>query len=146
MHEYAPIANLLGALPFEPKRLNRFMVTFVKNDDTEGITHLNTWVIKQIQRPAIEYINGEKTYHPLVMVFNDPIGPSVTQAVMKSFDNNEIFSYTLEIVDPTGEVVERWEIRDCKIIGLDFGNLSYDDTGVAQVIVAFKPREIQLIF
>jgi hypothetical protein len=54
--------------------------------------------------------------------------------------------YNLEMLDPTGVVVEKWEIRGCEILEANFGLLNYESEDVAQCVLIIKPKSAKLVF
>ena len=77
-------------IPYEPKRKNRFIMTF---DSSLGI---NSWYVETTSRPQVSinpveipflntstYVAGRFTWNTINVTFRDPIGPSASQALME---------------------------------------------------------------
>ncbi len=152
-------------IPYEPKRQNRFIVSLPEE------LGLPSWLIHSTERPRFG-ING---YHlipePLKFVLRDPIGPSTSQAVWEFLSgltdieagieiNPELkvelqkkyqkfqqgFDYTLEMLDPIGVVIEKWSVKGCKLIGIDFGGLDYGKPDIVSITITFRPERAYLEF
>jgi len=123
---------------YEPKRNDRWLLKFPE------ALNIPQWVVKDTQRPKLDKRNGNQ-WDDITISFNDPIGPSTTQAIYNSFINNESISYTLEMLDPTGVTIEKWEISGL-ISMIDFGKLSYLDESTSVVTLTFKPNTCTLIY
>ena len=144
--------NNLGCMPiqYEPKRKNRWLVHFPEHFKIEP------WCVFKTQRPSMKIV--EKKFLGLRMGMNvewekisfefvDPIGPSVSERLFELMDNEltETFDYVLELLDPTGVVVERWNIQDCEIEAISLGALDYTDDAIAKCFMLVKPGKITLM-
>lgn len=139
--------------PFEPKMINRWMINFPKE------FNIGSMVIHKTSRPEFEYnLFGKKIYKPIDIYLYDIIGPSTAQGVNrmveqlepksfleKLFGVRKKFNYKLQLLDPTGFEIERWSI-DCKIKGVEYGELDYSNLGVVKIKVTVKPTKVNLIF
>jgi predicted nucleic-acid-binding Zn-ribbon protein len=138
-------------LPYEPKRVNRFLVTFPEEFG------LQQWVNYSASRPSM-YFKTKKflgfTYYkkikwePIEFNFRDPIGPSTSQALydLITDDNLKPFNFKIELLDPTGGVVERWNIMNTTIKSIDFGHLSMDDDEMANCKMVVEFTVAHLLF
>lgn len=137
----------------EPKRKNRFLITFPKNV-LHGL-QIESWMVAKTQRPSIKVADkkflgikfGVKAeWEKISFEFIDPIGPSLTERLIDMVNNiKQPFDYTLEMLDPTGVTVERWKIEGCKIEAVSFGALDYADDGIARCYMLVKPTNVQLM-
>jgi hypothetical protein len=71
-------------------------------------------------------------------------GPRDEKAKYKSIKNG--FDYTLNLLDPTGYVIEEWLIEGCQIINIDFGSLDYADGGLMEITMTFQPKKFTLLY
>lgn len=153
-------------IPFEPKRKNRFLLTF---DSSLGI---NQWYVETAQRPSSKtnnieipflntstYVAGRFVWNDMKVLFRDPIGPSAAQALMEWY---RLCSETvtgrqgyaagykkdvwLEMLDPGGVVIEKWYLEKCWITDIDFGTLGYNDDKIADINVTLRPDRCVLIY
>ena len=148
-NRYAPI--------YEPKRKNRYLITFPEK------FHIQQYVIQKAERPRMKVIrkkilgfeiSKKVVWDDIVIKFIDPIGPSTSQALMGLVypDKNkhriidEEFNFNIEMIDPTGTVVERWLLENCKIKSIDFGDLSYSSDEVATCTMTIKIGDAILLF
>ena len=149
------MADLLMKMPvpFEPKRQNRFILRF---PSSMGI---NEWYVTSTKRPSAKitsteipflntstYVAGRFTWDEMTVTFKDPIGPSASQALMEWFRLHAEsvtgrMGYAagykkdieLEMLDPTGVVVEKWIIQGTFLTSLDFGSLDYSQDAIASI-------------
>jgi len=52
----------------------------------------------------------------------------------------------LDMLDPTGVVVEKWIIQGTFITDLNFNDLSYSDEGLADISVTLRPDRCILVY
>lgn len=153
-------------LPYEPKRQNRFILRF---DSSLGI---NEWFVESAKRPSIKigstpieflntstYVAGRFTWDPITVKFRDPIGPSASQALMEwvrlhaesvtgrmGYAAGYKRDVDLEMLDPTGVVVEKWILQKCMITSADFGNLAYNSEALADISVTLQMDRCILVY
>lgn len=122
-------------VPYEPKLTNRFLVTFPETFD------LPQWAVFSITKPKIK----NDKWQNITVVFTDPIGPSTSQRLFHNVscmgDAKLVlpFVFSIESLDPTGIVVEKWTITVEKIVLVDFGDLSYAKNELQKPRLIFKP-------
>lgn len=149
------MADLLMKMPvpYEPKRKNRFILRFPSS------LGINEWYVTSAARPNAKinsteipflntstYVAGRFNWEELKVTFKDPIGPSASQALMEWFRLHAEsvtgrMGYAagykkdieLEMLDPTGVVVEKWILQGTFLTSLDFGSLDYSDDKLADI-------------
>jgi hypothetical protein len=97
------------------------------------------------------YISGRFNWEPITVTLNDPIGPSATQAIMEwvrlhaesitgrmGYKAGYAKTVEIEMLDPTGVVVQKWVLENTIIESSDFGDLSMDDDGLAQITLSLR--------
>ena len=140
-------------LPYEPKRKNRFLLTFPSD------LGIQQWWLASASRPTITqneteiqflntstYVIGRFNWETMDVTFRDPIGPSAAQALMEwvrlhseSVTGRQGYAagykkdIELEMLDPTGVVVEKWIIQGTFLTSLDFGSLDYSADAIASI-------------
>jgi hypothetical protein len=162
------MATLLNKIPipFEPKKKNRFIVRF---PSSMGI---NEWYVSTAARPKatigsveIPFLNtstfvaGRFKWDPITITFRDPIGPSASQALMEWFRLHAESvtgrmgyaagykqNFQLEMLDPTGVAVEKWDIQGAMITDLNFNDLSYSEEGLAEITITIQPDRCILVY
>ena len=109
---------------FEPKTLTRFLCNMTYKD---GKKVLPAYVINGITRPSVERRNKQWIWNPIEIKVYDPIVPSSAQALYHYLLTNEPlrFDMSIEVMGPCGDSVERWEIEDAEISGVDFGIMTW---------------------
>jgi hypothetical protein len=130
--------------PFEPKRKNRWVVRM------EDGANIKEWVIFKTGRP--KYIKKRKWYglsyyeiEPMELSFRDPIFPSTSKALYEIYKDDKLVDFTLEILDPTGVIVEKWEILSCEILEVNFGELNYESDDILTCTLKLKPKSATLL-
>ena len=162
------MADLLMKMPvpFEPKRVNRFLLRFPSS------LGINEWYVTSAKRPSVKinsvpipflntetYVAGKFTWDTISVTFKDPIGPSATQALMEWFRLHAEsvtgrMGYAagykkdieLEMLDPTGVVIEKWIIQGTFIQDMNFGDLDYGRDDIANIAVTFRPDRCILVY
>ena len=153
-------------MPYEPKRKNRFILTF---DSSLGI---NSWFVESTARPQITinpveipflntstYVAGRFTWNTINVTFRDPIGPSAAQALMEwvrlhaesvtgrmGYAAGYKKDVTLEMLDPTGVAVEKWILQGCFLTDVDFQGVSYTDDGLQTISATLRPDRCILVY
>jgi hypothetical protein len=130
-------------IPVEPKRNNRWVVKF------EGAYDIPTWAVKKTHRPKL--VDGN--WGNINIELRDVIGPSIAQAVVEGFRHSwqkkrvkiPTVTYSLEMLDPTGVTIEKWEITG-KIIEADFGKLSYKKDKLSSIKLIIEPSKVILVY
>lgn len=141
---------------FEPKRKNRWVMNI------EGI---DAFIIKTTNRPSVttesvevawintrRYLAGLTKFGTISMTLHDPIAPSGAQQVMEwlrlhfeavsgragyaDFYKRDI---QLKLLDPVGTVVENWDLKGNLITETNFGELTYEDGGLAEISMTIQP-------
>jgi hypothetical protein len=95
----------------------------------------------------------------MTIKFRDPIGPSAAQALMEwvrlhaesvtgrmGYSSGSKKNLDLEMLDPTGVVVEKWILQGCLITSADFGSLSYASDALAEISVTIQPDRCILVY
>jgi len=162
------MADLLMKMPvpYEPKRQNRFIMRF------ESSLGINEWFVESSSRPTISinpteiqflntstYVAGRFTWGTINVKFRDPIGPSASQALMEwvrlhaesvtgrmGYAAGYKKNCDLEMLDPTGVVVEKWLFEGCFITSANFGTVQYSSDGIASIDVTLRPDRCILVY
>ena len=162
------MADLLMKMPvpYEPKRQNRFIIRF---DSSLGI---NEWYVESAARPSLTvnateiqflntstYVAGRFTWGTINVKFRDPIGPSASQALMEwvrlcaesvtgrmGYAAGYKKDVYLEMLDPTGVVVEQWKLEGCFLTSVNFDSLSYSTDALASISATLRMDRCILIY
>jgi hypothetical protein len=162
------MADLLMKMPvpYEPKRQNRFILRFPSN------LGINEWYVTSTSRPSAKiksveipflntstYVAGRFDWEEIKVTFKDPIGPSASQALMEWFRLHAEsvtgrMGYAagykrdidLEMLDPTGVVVEKWILEGTFITSLNFGDLDYSRDELVNITCSLRMDRCILIF
>jgi hypothetical protein len=143
--------DLLTKMPFpyEPKRKNLWVLNL---PEEMGI---NTWVVHKTNRPSFKikekkilgFTYSKKiVWSEITIEFYDPIGPSTSQVLMRDFNVLKPFDYTLEMLDPTGVVIEKWSLNGCKLKSIDFCEITYENDGLVNIKMVLKPKNVILMY
>ena len=153
-------------LPYEPKRQNRFILRF---PSTLGI---NEWFVETSKRPSIKikdvaipflntstFVAGRFDWDAIPVTFRDPIGPSAAQALMEwvrlhaesvtgrmGYAAGYKKDIDIEMLDPTGVVVEKWILYGTFLTSVDFGTLNYGQDGLATISANLRMDRCVLVY
>jgi hypothetical protein len=153
-------------IPYEPKRENRWILRFPSS------LGINEWYVESFARPKltigskeIEFLNtstfvaGRFKWEPLTVKFRDPIGPSASQAVMEwirlcaesvtgrmGYAAGYKKNVDLEMLDPTGVVVEKWILEGAFLLGYDGGALAYNSDNIAGITSTIQMDRCILVY
>ena len=145
-------------LNYEPKKKNRFTLRFPSD------LGIQEWTVESTKRPSITqnpveipflntstWVAGRYTWDDLNVTFRDMIGPSTMQAIMEwvrliseSVTGRQGYAagykrdLELEMLDPTGVVVEKWIIKNAWLTNVDNGDLTYSDDALATISCTIK--------
>ena len=153
--------SLLSKMPltYEPLRQNRFIFRFPSD------LGIQEWTVESGSRPQITqnsteiqflntstYVLGRYTWNEMNITFRDPIGPSASQAIMEwirlcseSVTGRQGYAagykrdIELELLDPSGVVVQKWLLVNCWPMNANFGELNYSQDGIATIAVTLRP-------
>jgi hypothetical protein len=152
--------------PYEPKRKNRWLITFPAD------LGIQQWWLASASRPSITqneteipflntstWVIGRFTWEAIDVVLRDPIGPSASQAVMEwvrlhsesitgrqGYAQGYMRDVNIEMLDPTGVVVENWLLQNTMLTNVNFGELSMDDDGIAEITCTLRFNRAILLF
>jgi len=153
-------------IPYEPKRQNRFILRFPSS------LGINEWFVESTARPHIiinpteipflntsTFVAGRFNWQTIPVVFRDPIGPSAAQALMEwvrlhaesvtgrmGYAAGYKKDIDLEMLDPTGVVVEKWILYGTFLTNVDFQTLNYSQDGLATISCSLRPDRCVLIY
>ena len=153
-------------IPYEPKRANRFIMRF---PSTLGI---NEWFVETAARPSLTvnpveipflntstYVAGRFKWNQMSVKFRDPIGPSASQALMEwvrlcaesvtgrmGYAAGYKKNVDLEMLDPTGVVVEKWIIEGAFLTSVNFDSLSYSSDVLATISTTLQMDRCILVY
>jgi hypothetical protein len=162
------MADLLQKMPnpYEPKKKNRWLLRFPSD------LGIQEWWLASAARPSISqnpveipflntstWVLGRFTWEAISVTFRDPIGPSATQAIMEwvrlgseSITGRQGYAagykknVELEMLDPTGVVVEKWQLQGAFLTNVNFGDLSMDDDSLVDITAELQMDRCILLF
>ena len=152
--------SLLQKMPLvaEPKKKNRWLFRFPSD------LGIQEWWLSSASRPSLTqneveipflntstYVLGRFNWEPIDVTFRDPIGPSATQSLMEwarlhsesvtgrqGYAQGYKRNIEIEMLDPTGVVVEKWVLEATMLTNVVFGDLSMDDDGIAEITATLR--------
>lgn len=130
--------------PYEPKRKNRWVLRF-------GDGKIKEWVVSKTSRPKF---TKKRTWYGLTkyvvdvmdISLRDPISPSTSKYINDIMLKDKRFNLTLDMLDPTGVVIEKWFISDCELLEVGFGDLDYEEADIIECLIKIKPKMARLVF
>jgi hypothetical protein len=153
-------------IPYEPKRQNRFILRFPSS------LGINEWFVESTARPHIQinateipflntsvWVAGRFNWQTINVTFRDPIGPSAAQALMEwvrlhaesvtgrmGYAAGYKKDVDLEMLDPTGVVVEKWILYGTFLTDVNFNTLAYNQDGVATIAATLRMDRCVLVY
>ena len=153
-------------IPYEPKRQNRFILRFPSS------LGINEWFVESTARPHIiinpteiqflntsTYVAGRFNWQTINVTFRDPIGPSAAQALMEwvrlhaesvtgrmGYAAGYKKDIDLEMLDPTGVVVEKWIMYGTFLTDVNFNALSYSQDALATISATLRMDRCVLVY
>jgi hypothetical protein len=153
-------------IPYEPKRQNRFILRFPSS------LGINEWFVESTSRPhitigatEIQFLNtstfvaGRFNWQTINVTFRDPIGPSAAQALMEwvrlhaesvtgrmGYAAGYKKDIDLEMLDPTGVVVEKWILYGTFLTDVNFNQLSYSQDQLATITATLRMDRCVLVY
>jgi len=154
------MGELIRGVPFdyEPKRENRFFLEFPNEIGIEE------WKIQEVKRPSMtinsveipfinetNYVAGKYKWESIDIKLIDVIGPSTSTQVMEwvrlhaesltgrmGYAAGYKKNIELEMLDPTGVVVEKWILEGTFITDLNFNELDYSRDDLATITCSLR--------
>lgn len=162
------MADLITKMPspYEPKKKNRWLFRFPSD------LGIQQWWLTSGARPTITqneveipflntstWVLGRFIWEPISLVLRDSIGPSAAQAVMEwvrlhseSITGRQGYAagykkdIEIEMLDPSGVVVEKWLLQGTMLTNVNFGDLAMDDDSLADITMDLRFDRAILIF
>lgn len=154
------MSDLLLKMPlnYEPLRKNRWVFRFPAD------LGIQEWWLQSASRPTITqketeipflnsstYVVGRYNWETIQITLRDPIGPSASQAVMEwirlhseSLTGRQGYAagykrdVELEMLDPTGVVVQKWILKNTMCTVANFGDLDYNMDDLANIQITLR--------
>ena len=153
-------------IPYEPKRQNRFILRFPSS------LGINEWFVESTSRPHITiaateipflntstFVAGKFNWQTINVTFRDPIGPSAAQALMEwvrlhaesvtgrmGYAAGYKKDIDLEMLDPTGVVVEKWILYGTFLTDVNFNALDYKSDTLATITAQLRMDRCVLVY
>ena len=153
-------------IPYEPKRQNRFILRFPSS------LGINEWFVESTSRPHITiaateipflntstFVAGKFNWQTINVTFRDPIGPSAAQALMEwvrlhaesvtgrmGYAAGYKKDIDLEMLDPTGVVVEKWILYGTFLTDVNFNAVTYTSDGLATINATLRMDRCVLVY
>ena len=149
---------LKAPLQYEPLRKNRWLLRFPSD------LGIQEWWLSSANRPTITqketeipflntstWVVGRYNWETIQITLRDPIGPSASQAVMEwirlhseSVTGRQGYAagykrdVELEMLDPTGVVVQKWILKNTMCTTANFGELNYNTDDLADITLTLR--------
>jgi hypothetical protein len=105
------------------------------------------------------YVAGKFKWNPINVQFRDPIGPSASQALMEwvrlcaesvtgrmGYAAGYKKDVDIEMLDPTGVVVEKWIMYGTFLTSVNFNALSYSQDALATISASLQMDRCVLVY
>jgi hypothetical protein len=130
---------------YEPKSENRFIIYCT---DSDGEQIIPSFVVRRAERPSYS-LNwfGRKKFKPFKLVCYDPITPSTSAMIELAVSKKLRWDFVLNLVGPVGDKVEEWEIKNAKLVDINYGTLDWTSPEKHLMIhLTFNINNAKLIF
>lgn len=153
-------------VPYEPKKKNRWLLRFPAE------LGIQQWWLQSASRPTItqneteiQFLNtstwviGRFVWEAIEVTMRDAIGPSTAQAMMEwvrlhseSVTGRQGYAagykkdVEIEMLDPTGVVIEKWQLQGTMLTNVNFGELSMEDDSIADITATLRFDRAILLF
>lgn len=154
------------AVPFEPKRKNRWVIRFPQELGMQEFWLVSaarpSLTIAEVEIPLFNtstFVAGRFNWETIDVTLRDGIGASTMQAVMEwirlcaesvtgrmGYAAGYKKNVEIEMLDPTGVVVEKWVVEGAFISNMSGGDLAMDDDSLAEVQITLRPDRCILIY
>lgn len=130
----------------EPKLKNRFLTHLPKEFG------IDVWDIRNMNRPTIflkpkKFLGltygYEKKCSEINIEFYDKI-QNKNKSLLNYIETQKKFSFYIEELDPTGVVIDRFDLSDCNITYLSFGDLDYKSNEINNIILSINIGKLEL--
>jgi len=82
---------------------------------------------------------GNETWGDINISFKNFITPSTVQAISENLKPAKDFEFSIELVDPEVNPIQKWIIKAERVISIDFGGTAdYDNDAIQETKVIFK--------
>jgi hypothetical protein len=138
--------DLLTQVPvdFEPKLANRFIFDFPPH------WNISPWATQAISSPRCTIIgyNQRVTWQPIQVEVIDTYARSISQSIMRQLETQAQGTYhtapkaetfIVNVLDPTGCVVETWRIEGT-VSAVQFAEYSYERGEPQKVTITIDPK------
>jgi len=153
-------------VPYEPKKKNRWLIRFPAE------LGIQQWWLQSASRPSITqneveiaflntstWVIGRFIWEAIEVTMRDAIGPSTAQAMMEwvrlhseSVTGRQGYAagykknVEIEMLDPTGVVIEKWQLQGTMLTNVNFGDLSMEDDSIADITATLRFDRAILLF
>jgi len=133
---------------------------------------INEWFVESASRPHVTitpvaipflntetYVAGRFVWSTINVKFRDPIGPSASQALMEwvrlcaesvtgrmGYAAGYKKNIDLEMLDPTGVVVEKWILEGSWLSDVNFDSLAYSTDALASITTTIRMDRCILVY
>jgi hypothetical protein len=130
----------------EYKQKNRFLVNLPKEFG------IDIWDIKFTNRPTI-YLTPKKFlgitygYKKMYSEINIEINEGLqnnNNILLNLLEDNHKFNFEIEEVDPTGIVINKFNLYDCYITYLSFGDLDYKSNEINNIMLSISIGRLEI--
>ena len=118
---------LKAPIEHEPLRKNRFIYRFPSD------LGISEWTIASGNRPSIKQGNTEIQFLNTSTYVAGRYTWDSMQVTFRGYAAGYKRDVELELLDPSNVVVQKWILRNCWISDCNYGNLAYNDDGIADI-------------
>jgi len=127
----------------EPKKKNRWLIRFPSEFG------IQEWWISSMDRPKITfkrllYFFITESIEPINITFRETIENNELSSKLFNDLSEKIFDVDIDMLDPTGVVVEKFILLDCRLLMIDFCDLNYSKDEIANIKIKIQPGRLEI--
>jgi hypothetical protein len=128
----------------ESMKTNRWLLTFPPE-----LGFGRSWVTRVDTPKLVISKNHKIKCKKMKIILYDSIHPYKPRNILDWILLNDGIKETttdikLQLLDPTGVVVVKWDLLDCKLKSVDFGSFNIGDNSPVEISLTIKPKEIKI--
>lgn len=132
-------------IDYETLKESHFRIKVEGENILKELVEVNS--LFKLDKPKLNQYCG-KEWNPINLYFKDFIGPSTSQRLIEAWQDDLLngVKFFINGLDPTNEIVQKWEIIIKKILEIDFGGLDVYSNKESIVKVTIEIEEAILRF
>jgi hypothetical protein len=85
-----------------------------------------------------------ESIEPINITFRETIENNELSSKLFNDLSEKIFDVDIDMLDPTGVVVEKFILLDCRLLMIDFCDLNYSKDEIANIKIKIQPGRLEI--